>query len=91
MVVRSPLYWRASENRLQKLVFLPIEDQNTFLNKFLNGDCSRRPVTIHATRLMRLPVGGGYMVRESMGQRRRRNRSARRAFSRPTIRAKSNQ
>jgi len=38
VVKRSPLYWRASENRLERVQFLPIEDQNTFLNKFLNGE-----------------------------------------------------
>lgn len=35
---RSPLYWRASECRLETLKLLPIEDQNTFLDKFLNGE-----------------------------------------------------
>jgi oligopeptide transport system substrate-binding protein len=35
---RSKLYWRAAENRLETLHFLPIDDQNTALNKFLNGE-----------------------------------------------------
>ncbi|HZU99429.1 MAG TPA: ABC transporter substrate-binding protein, partial [Planctomycetota bacterium] len=35
---KSPLYWRASENRLETLRMLPVEDQNTFTNMFLNGE-----------------------------------------------------
>jgi oligopeptide transport system substrate-binding protein len=35
---RSKIYWRANENRLETLRFLPIDDQNTALSKFLNGE-----------------------------------------------------
>lgn len=35
---KSKVYWRAAENRLETLRFLPIDDQNTALNKFLNGE-----------------------------------------------------
>jgi oligopeptide transport system substrate-binding protein len=39
VAARNPLYWRAAECKLEEVHFLPIEDQNTALNKFLNGEC----------------------------------------------------